>query len=57
MMARLFALAATVVAVIAMLVAFVAWPALIADGVVVQNAERADCLKHAMTGEEIRLCS
>lgn len=55
-MARLFAAAAFAVTVVAMLAAFVIWPALLADGVAVQHGARAYCLKHAMTAEEIRLC-
>lgn len=47
---------AIAIVIVAMFVAFVAWPALMADGVAAQNGERAYCLKHAHTGEEIRQC-
>jgi len=56
-MIRLVQSAGIAIAVGALFAAFVIWPAMLADGVALQNAEHGYCLKHAMTGEEIRACS
>jgi hypothetical protein len=56
-MMRLAQSAGIALAIGIMFVAYVIWPALLADGVAVENLDHAYCLKHAQTGEEIRQCS
>jgi hypothetical protein len=42
--------------VLAMIAAFIVYPAILADGVAWQNEERAGCLERAVTGAEISRC-
>lgn len=55
-MLRLAAAAATSLTIAALFFAFVAWPALMADGAAEQHRARSACLKFALTAEEIRQC-
>lgn len=55
-MLRLAAAAATSLMIAALFFAFVAWPALMVDGIAQQDRARSQCLKFALTAEEIRQC-
>lgn len=56
MLLRLVAVGLTWMTICALFFAFVIWPALIGDGSAIHDAERQQCLKYAVTAEEIRQC-